>query len=140
MKTIPLSGGKAFALVSDCDFERLSKFRWTLQINKRPNVDKHYAARWEWYRDKKGKRKRRKKFMHREVMEKELAIAPPGYVVDHSPDKSGLNNQRENLSVVPQSKNIAHILEDCRGCYCAKENFNPICCPQYGAADKSGEW
>lgn len=140
MKLLPLSSGKAFAKVSDCDFDHLNKFKWTLQVNKKPNVTKLYAARWvEGKRKRNGKRQKQKRFLHREVMEAELSTAPKGYVVDHFPDKDGLNCQRENLRVVSQAKNLEHILEECKGCYCKPEDFNPICCPHLGV-DKSNEW
>jgi len=140
MKLIPLSGGKAHALVDDQDYEWLSKFSWTLQVNKKVNVVKQYAARWETYYTKRGKKRRRKKYMHREIMKKELEKAPPKYVVDHGPDKSGLNNQRNNMRVCSHADNLKDILDECRGCGCSPKQFNPLCCPDFSAPDRSGEW
>lgn len=96
MKEIKLSQGKV-ALVSDEDFERVSKFRWTYHVGS-GSGEKAYAVR-----NPQVKGKRTWIRMHRFILD-----LPPGsidgMVVDHI-DENGLNNQRENLEIVTPPEN-----------------------------------
>ena len=83
-KHIQLSQGKT-ALVSDEDFERVSKFKWTYTYNpdgRTGRYGKEYAVRRE---------KSKRVYLHRFVLD-----TPKGMVCDHI-DNDGLNCQRENL-------------------------------------------
>lgn len=93
-KTIPLSRGK-FALVSDCDYERASQFKWSLDVNG-------YACRMESYVGSDGKRKRRKVLLHRFILD-----APPHLQVDHI-DHDKLDNRRQSLRLVTRTQNRAN--------------------------------
>lgn len=91
MKEIRLSGANPdgiCALVSDEDFERLSRYRW--YVHRAKGSLTIYAK----------SQSRPTLYMHREVMR-----ADAGQIVDHA-DGDGLNNQRENLRFVTQSENI----------------------------------
>lgn len=81
-KQIPLTQGQ-FAIVDDCDYERLSQFKWFAHKNKHT----WYAQRNE----PRGNGKRGFVHMHHEVLS-----VPPGTRVDHK-DSDGLNNTRDNL-------------------------------------------
>lgn len=91
MKLIPLSRG-LFAKVDDEDFERLSKYRWTIKTSKRENV--LYAKRFAM---KNGKQTT-------ELMHREVTGAAKGTEVDHI-DHDGLNNQKSNLRVCAPADN-----------------------------------
>lgn len=84
MKKIPLTHGKS-ALVDDCDFEHLSRYKWLLQCG-------NYAARWDW-------RAGKWIFMHRLV-----ANTPPGMQTDHI-NRDKLDNRRANLRVCTDLQN-----------------------------------
>jgi hypothetical protein len=77
-------------MVSPHDFERINQHKW--QVTNNHNCTS-YAIRTIWA----GGRKRL--VMHREIMN-----PPPGFVVDHG-DGNGLNNTRENLSIVTAAEN-----------------------------------
>lgn len=84
------------ALVSDEDFETLSKHAWyanpcwqkTGPAKISPRKEKWYARNSECG------------YMHRYLMQ------PPKHMVVHHIDDNGLNNQRENLRVITQIENI----------------------------------
>ena len=102
LKEISLSQGKV-AIVDESDFEWLSQFKWSLTVNpdgKRKKAHKEYAMRYE--KIGKGARqvKRRKLYMHREIMR-----PGQGLVVDHL-DGNGVNNSRSNLAVKTQRQNL----------------------------------
>lgn len=94
-KEIPLSSGRAFALVSDCDYERVSQYNWSLDGNG-------YAARNVTYYDATGKRRRYKMLLHRFVMD-----APPGVEVDHK-FHNRLDCRRSELRFVTDQQNRAN--------------------------------
>lgn len=85
MKKIPLTKGK-FATVDDRDFFYLSKVKWC--------SDRGYAVRRE------SGQAHRLIYMHREIMN-----FPKKEGVDHI-DGNGLNNQRSNLRICSQQKNL----------------------------------
>lgn len=90
MKSIPLTQGK-FCLVSDDDYEELSKYKWYYKTWK----GREYAER---VINLGGKFKNTP--MHRIIVG-----AKPGEEVDHR-DGNGLNNCRENLRVCTHLENI----------------------------------
>lgn len=96
MKEIPLTKGMV-ALVSDDDYERVSKYKWYASLESRGT--KWYAIRRETVDGKRLKIR-----MHRFIMS-----LPPGKdderVVDHK-DHNSLNNQRENLEIITQTENM----------------------------------
>jgi hypothetical protein len=89
MKTIVISSGE-IALVDDDDYEALSQYKWTLQVNR----NNRYAARWKVV----GKRTY-KIFMHRSIMN-----FPEGSEIDHI-NHNGLDNRKENLRLTHKSGN-----------------------------------
>lgn len=93
-KRIPIGKGK-FAVVDECDFDRLSKFRWRAIKVHSGNV---YAFRTTRYvRTSRGKRRREIIFMHSEIL-------PGCRQIDHK-DGDGLNNRRPNLRPCTQAQN-----------------------------------
>jgi hypothetical protein len=98
MDQIPLSKGKAFALVSPEDFDYLMQWKWSYS---RTNG---YALRY--FTDEDGQRK--SIFMHRVVMTRMLGNPiPEGLQVDHilQGKDQRINNQRENLRLATRSEN-----------------------------------
>lgn len=93
VREIPLSKGYV-TQVDDEDFEELSKHKWHALVLK----TQVYAVRCGPLID--GKRKN--VYMHRQLLN-----TPDGLVTDHI-DRNGLNNQKDNLRPVPQSKNCAN--------------------------------
>lgn len=89
MRLIPLTHGYE-AMVSDCDFEWLSAFKWFAVKNPNGNV---YAMR----RIKKGLPHMP---MHRQILE----LVDPKILGEHA-DGNGLNNQRDNLRPANKSQN-----------------------------------
>ena len=89
MREIPLTRN----MVDDEDFEEMSKYKWTANIQKRQT----YAIRV----GKEGEN--RTVYMHRQIMQ-----PPPGTVVDHK-DGNGLRNTRDNLRVVNRAQNYANM-------------------------------
>lgn len=91
---IPLSRG-AVALVSECDFERVGQFKWSLDQNG-------YAVRMIQIARTGGIRQRRKVLLHRFLLD-----APGGMEVDHiNHDK--LDNRRDNIRLVSRTLNRAN--------------------------------
>ncbi len=84
MKEIKLTQGKV-ALVDDEDFERINQFKWYA-----------HKIREMWYATRSSTRF----YMHRVIMN-----APSGMLVDHK-DRDGLNNQKYNLRVTTNAKNL----------------------------------
>jgi hypothetical protein len=76
MKRIELTQGK-FALISDEDFEKVSKHKWCAFQNNLGNR--------VWYAVRKETNKRKLVYMHRFIMD-----APKGKDVDHR-DHNGVN-------------------------------------------------
>lgn len=82
--------------VDDCDFERISQYRWILggsSIDKRP-----YARRDRWANGRK-----KSVSMHREIM----GDIPKGLCVDHI-NGDTLDNRRCNLRLATLSQNNAN--------------------------------
>lgn len=93
MKTITLTQGYA-ALVDDGDYARLMEFKWqALVCRRRDGSVKNVYARTGG---------RPTLLMHREVM----GANEPSVLIDHFPDHSGLNNQRNNLRVATRTENV----------------------------------
>lgn len=89
MKEIPLTQGKV-ALVDDCDFERLSRFRWYAACNHG----------YGWYAVRCVKRKH--VYMHCEILNVQRGIR-----VDHK-DGNGLHNWRNNLRPATSAQNMSN--------------------------------
>lgn len=99
MKLIPVSNGRAFAIVDDTDYEALSEYRWSLAGHKA-----RYAAGTSRYaaRASRSGSSRKTLYMHRLVMN-----APSGVNVDHA-NGNPLDNRRQNLRFCNQSQNNAN--------------------------------
>ena len=99
-------GGGELALVSAEDFDRVSRFRWTVTDCSRHGTKKLYARRsvWEERRTLRGvvKVRRRTQYLHRFIMGE-----PVGKVIDHL-NGDGLDCRRQNLKVCSQSENAAY--------------------------------
>lgn len=93
MKKIPLSKGE-FALIDNDDYEKVTEFKWTLQKGRTTN----YAARNDV---RSGKRKY--VYLHRFI----LGVEDRQTMVDHI-NGNGLDNRKENLREVDNSKNQAN--------------------------------
>lgn len=91
MKEIRLTQDQV-ALVDDCDFERLNKFKWFAHKGR----NTYYAQR----NSPKINGKQRTIFMHHKVIGK----PPVGKMSDHE-DGNGCNNQRYNLRHVTNREN-----------------------------------
>ena len=91
MKEIPLTQGKV-AIVSDCDYEWLSQYKWQAM---RGYKETFYAA--HAVRPKVGKRGYI--YMHRLILD-----APDGMQVDHV-NGDGLDNRRQNLRLATNAEN-----------------------------------
>jgi hypothetical protein len=89
-RKIYLTKGK-YALVSPEDFEEINRHKWQATNN---HNNTFYAIRTIYIN---GARKRL--MMHREIMK-----PAAGFVVDHG-DGDGLNNTRDNLSIVTAAEN-----------------------------------
>lgn len=91
MKKIELTKGK-FALVSDEDYEYLTRWRWKAT----KGTSKWYAVRNVAItkRDDKGRRKYKVLYMHKVIAER--AGLDVSEMIDHE-DRDSLNNQRYNL-------------------------------------------
>lgn len=85
MKRIKLSQNK-YALIDNCDFEKVSKFKWC--------YEKFSGNEYAMRKDSKGKNIR----MHRFIMN-----FPDG-IVDHK-NRNGLDNRRKNLRATTKSIN-----------------------------------
>ena len=93
MREIPLTQGKV-ALVSDEDFDELSKWKWYAARAR----NTFYARRKEWL----GNDKERDIYMHRQILGLDLASS-----VDHR-DGDGLNNTRDNLRPASNRENLTN--------------------------------
>ncbi len=94
MKQIPL-GNERFALVDDCDYERLSLLgSWRAMREHSVKKEKYYAVR----NYTAGKRE------VKEAMHANIIQAPPGLQTDHI-DGNGLNNCRSNLRCCTGAQN-----------------------------------
>lgn len=92
--------GKKEILVSDCDYEELSKYKWAVSANKRVNGELFFYA-MRGVLDKNGKFRHTK--MHRVI----LGITDKSILCDHK-DGNTLNNQRENLRMCSKKENNAN--------------------------------
>ncbi len=84
MKDIQLSCGK-IAMVDDCDFERVSKYKWQSRSFK--------TGTWYAYNNWSGL-----------LMHKIVLSSKKGEQIDHI-NRNGLDNRRENLRVCSSSQN-----------------------------------
>lgn len=91
VKKIPVSNGKAFALVDDEDFEYLSQRRWRLMRGYAVRNMKHYREN--------GIKKRKHISMHRE-----LNKTPDGKFTDHI-NRNKMDNRKCNLRTVTKQQN-----------------------------------
>ena len=89
-RKIKLTRGK-YAIVSPEDFEEVNRHKWHV-ITK--NNQTFYAGRMTYIGGRK-----KQIMMHREIMKPKA-----GFVVDHG-DGDGLNNTRDNLSIVTAAEN-----------------------------------
>jgi hypothetical protein len=89
-RKIKLTRGK-YAIVSPEDFEAVNRHKWHV-ITK--NNQTFYASRMTYIGGRK-----KQIMMHREIMKPKA-----GFVVDHG-DGDGLNNTRDNLSIVTAAEN-----------------------------------
>jgi hypothetical protein len=89
MKQIPLSKGRAFALVDDDDFD------WLMDVGPWQFACGRYGRRFEQQNGK-----RTVIWMHRAILK-----PPADRQVDHI-DGNGLNNQRSNLRVATMRQNL----------------------------------
>ncbi len=102
MKYIPLSQG-LYAQVSDEDYLRVSQFKWSASFQG-SSGEQAYAVRFKTVDGK-----RIKVWLHRFVMGLPDSLeGDDPLVVDHE-DGDGLNCQRDNLTVVPWSKNLEFV-------------------------------
>ena len=85
MKQIPLKGGLV-ALVSDEDYQALSKHRWYNSSG--------YARRYD-------KAQKKMVLMHREI----LGVTDPNICIDHK-NRNKVDNRRENLRIATHSQNL----------------------------------
>lgn len=92
MKPIFLTRGY-IALVSDEDYEAISKYNWHVMTGTHGSV---YAARQTGENNV-----RRRILMHKQIM----GDTPPGLEIDHA-DGYGLNNQRSNLRLATRQQNM----------------------------------
>jgi len=90
MKEIQLANGLGVAIIDDCDFERISRYKW--HINKARNYTA-YA--------------RRKERGRAIPMQKEIMQPQEGFIVDHI-NRDGLDNRRSNLRIATASQNGAN--------------------------------
>lgn len=89
---IPLSGGKAFAVVDSSDWPEVSQYTWCLL-----NADgKQYAVREE---PMQNGRRGKQILMHRQLL-----CAEDGQLCDHN-DGDGLNNRRSNIRIATAAEN-----------------------------------
>lgn len=95
MKQIPVSNGRASALVDDEDYEMLSRNKWQIDLWG------YAVRRVQIPGEKRGKR--RLVFMHRLIMGLPSAKENPRHV-DHI-DRNSLNNQKSNLRICSTREN-----------------------------------
>ena len=102
MKTIPLSRGE-FSLIDDEDFERVTKFKWSLLKNGTSG----YAVRSTvvGYRSPDKPKGDSKNQIHKMSYLSHFILNLDGkFIVDHI-DGNKLNNQKHNLRIVTKSQN-----------------------------------
>lgn len=99
-KEIPLTKGLK-ALVDEADFNWLNQYKWqvTFSDDTFRKTRKYYACRFETIRFKTRPNKRKKIYMHREIMGN-----PYRKVVDHL-NGDGLDNRRANLKTATYYQN-----------------------------------
>lgn len=99
MKSIELSSDK-FAVVDDCDFDKVSQFKWFAFKTKKGHT--FYAARTVEFPDGR----KTSQLMHRFI----LGLTDPKKRTDHR-DHDGLNNTRVNLRVCTHQQNQCNVLK-----------------------------
>lgn len=90
MKKIKLANTNKYALIDDCDFESVSKFKWHLDRGRNGR-----KADYAWRSESGGK----KFYMHREIMG-----ATTEQTIDHISNNK-LDNRRSNLRFCTRSEN-----------------------------------
>ena len=100
MREVQLTQGYK-AQVDDEDYERVNQYLWQADVARRKDgtIWNVYAIRQ--VKLESGKRTTQK--MHRFIM----SAFDPKVGVDHNPDISGLNNQKNNLRLSTQQQNVA---------------------------------
>ncbi|MFZ3265761.1 MAG: AP2 domain-containing protein [Terriglobales bacterium] len=96
MREIPLTRGYV-ALVDDCDYERVSQFKWHALMS--PGKHTVYAVRNIRMADGR----RTAQLMHRFI----LGLTDPKILTDHQ-DRNGLHNWQDNLRIATRSPNCAN--------------------------------
>jgi len=96
-KTIFLSRGRV-AIVDEADYERVTRFKWSLRIN----VDRSGKRREYAYRSEHEGTKATTIYLHRFVTQ-----ATPDQFIDHK-NHNGLDNRQSNLRFCTNSQNIAN--------------------------------
>lgn len=91
MKTIPLTNSTNIVLIDDCDYARVSQYRWFF---KKTRNDEGYPARSV----RRGK-KIATVWLHRFIMD-----CPDGLTVDHL-DGNRLNAMKSNLECITYEEN-----------------------------------
>lgn len=94
MKLVPLTNSEDFAIVDDCDFERVSKHSWYLNHQGYPYTSVYVPG----YRGK-----REKLYLHRLIIG-----AKKGQIVDHA-DRNPLNAQKSNLRFATALQNVRNM-------------------------------
>ena len=99
MREIQLTQGYV-ALVSDKDYQRVSKFKWCVHItrNKNGSVKSLYATRGVWLNGSCTAR-----WLHRVI----LQVSNPKVKVDHK-NRNGLDCRRSNLRAATNSQNTSN--------------------------------
>ena len=94
MKTIPVSNGKAYAVVSDQDYNLVARFNWFLTGNG-------YAFRWL---PRNGSKTKHSIMMHRFILR-----AQSDQEIDHI-NKNKLDNTRENIRFASRGQNQQNVI------------------------------
>lgn len=97
-REIPLTQG-LIALVDDCDYDSLSKFKWHAQAS---HNGVFYACRWEYRKSYPSDPKKKQIKMHNQIMG-----VNPGLKVDHV-SRDGCDNRRMNLRWATAAQNAAN--------------------------------
>ena len=99
MKEIQINHTDRLALIDDCDYEEITKWKWKL-------VGEYIEHIVDRRKKKNGKKIGFKKryFIHRYIWELHNGTSPDGYIIDHI-DRNPFNNQLSNLRLATPSQN-----------------------------------